>query len=102
VSKCLWVYKRTVELKGQTGFVEVPDDLVDAAIDKDCAEDPKGKTSYALKRRDLKTKPVSLKAKKTRKKKSIDADSLEQGAPVSMDEAIQEAVESADEPQVEN
>lgn len=102
MGKCLWVYKRTVELKGQTGFIEVPDDLVDAAIDKDCAEDPKGKSSYALKRRDLKTKPVSLKAKKTRKKKSIDADSLEQGAPVLMDEAIQAAVERADEPQDQN
>lgn len=102
MGKVLWVHKRTVELRGQTGFIEVPDDLVDAAIDKDCAEDPKGKSSYALKRRDLRTKPVSLKAKKTRKKKSIDADSLEQGAPVSMDEVIQEAVESADEPQDQN
>ena len=55
MGKCLWVYKRTVELRGQTGFVEVPDDLVDAQrIDKDCAEDPKGKSSYALTRRDLK------------------------------------------------
>lgn len=96
MGKCLWVYKRTIELRGQTGFVEVPDDLVDAAIDKDCAEDPKGKSSYALKRRDLKTKPVALTAKKTRKKKAIDADSLEQGAPVQMD------VETVDEPQVEN
>jgi hypothetical protein len=96
VGKCLWVYKRTIELKGQTGFVEVPDDLVDAAIQKDCAEDPKGKTSYALKRRDLRTKPVSLKAKQGRKKKAIDPDSLEQGAPVQMD------AEPVDEPQVEN
>lgn len=96
MGKCLWVYKRTVELRGQTGFVEVPDDLVEAAISKDCAEDPKGKTSYALKRRDLRAKPVSLKAKNTRKKKTIDADSLEQGAPVQMD------AEPVDEPQVEN
>ena len=94
--KTLWVYKRTVELRGMTGFVAVPDEFVDAAVEKDCAEDPKGKSSYALKRRDLKSKPVSLKAKKPRKKKAIDADSLEQGAPVQMD------AESVDEPQVEN
>ena len=96
MGKCLWVYKRTIELRGQTGFIEVPDDLVDAAIDKDCAEDPKGKSSYALKRRDLKTKPVSLKAKKPRKKKAIDSDSLEKGDPVQMD------AEPVDEPQDEN
>ena len=96
MGKCLWVYKRTIELKGETGFVDVPTDLVDAVIEGDCGEDPKGKASYALKRRDLFTKPVSLKAKKTRKKKAIDADSLEQGAPVQMD------AESVDEPQVEN
>lgn len=96
MGKCLWVYKRTVELGGRTGFIEVPDELIEAAIEKDCAEDPKGKTSYALKRRDLKTKPVSLKAKKPRKKKAIDADSLEKGAPVQMD------VETVDEPQDEN
>lgn len=102
MGKCLWVYKRTIELKGQTGFVTVPDDLVDAAIEKDCAEDPKGKSSYALKRRDLKAKPVILRAKKTRKKKSIDAESLEQGAPVAITEAIQQVVESVDEPKSEN
>lgn len=96
MGKCLWVYKRTIELKGQTGFIEVPDDLVDAAIEKDCAEDPKGKTSYALKRRDLRAKPVSLKAKKTRKKKAIDPDSLEKGAPVQIES------EPVDEPQVED
>lgn len=96
MGKCLWVYKRTIELRGQTGFIEVPDDLVKAAIDKDCAEDPKGKSSYALQRRDLKTKPVSLKAKKASKKKAIDADSLEKGEPVQMD------VETVDEPQDEN
>lgn len=101
MGKCLWVYKRTVELRGQTGFIEVPEDLVDAAIDKDCAEDPKGKSSYALKRRDLKTKPVSLKAKKPRKKKAIDSDSLEKGEPVQMNEIFSDA-EPVDEPQDEN
>lgn len=97
MGKCLWVYKRTVELNNQTGFIEVPSELVDAAVAKDCAQDPKGVSSYALKRRDLFTKPVSLQEKKTRKKKSVDADSLQEGAPVEMN-----SESMFDEPKVED
>jgi hypothetical protein len=36
----LWVYKKVEQLGGQTGFVEVEDDLAQQLIDDDCAQNP--------------------------------------------------------------
>ena len=56
----LWVYKRTIELKGKTGFQQVMEPLFSQMIAADTAEDPTGKSANDLKVFDYWSEPESV------------------------------------------
>ena len=56
----LWVYKRTKELKGKTGFQQVMEPLYAQMIAAKAAEDPTGKSANDLEVFDYWGEPISL------------------------------------------
>ena len=56
----LWVYKRTIELKGKTGFQQVMEPLYAQMVSADAAEDPTGKSANELKVFDYWGEPESV------------------------------------------
>lgn len=56
----LWVYKRTIELKGKTGFQQVMEPLYAQMVAADAAEDPTGKSANELKVFDYWSDPESV------------------------------------------
>jgi hypothetical protein len=56
----LWVYKRTIELKGKTGFQQVMEPLYAQMVAADAAEDPTGKSANELEVFDYWGEPISV------------------------------------------
>lgn len=56
----LWVYKRTIELNGKTGFQQVMEPLYAQMVAADAAEDPTGKSANNLQVFDYWSEPVSV------------------------------------------
>jgi hypothetical protein len=56
----LWVYKRTIELKGKTGFQQVMEPLYAQMVAADAAEDPSGKSANELEAFDYWGEPESV------------------------------------------
>ena len=56
----LWVYKRTIELKGKTGFQQVMPPLYAQMIAAKAAEDPTGKSANDLQIFDYWSEPESV------------------------------------------
>jgi hypothetical protein len=56
----LWVYKRTIELNGKTGFQQVMEPLYAQMVSADAAEDPTGKSANELKAFDYWGDPESV------------------------------------------
>lgn len=56
----LWVYRRTVELNGKTGFQQVMEPLYAQMVAGDAAEDPTGKSANDLQVFDYWSEPVSV------------------------------------------
>jgi len=56
----LWVYKRTVELNGKTGFQQVMEPTYMALVNGGAAEDPSGKSASELQSFDYWSEPVSI------------------------------------------
>lgn len=56
----LWVYKRTIELKGKTGFQQVMEPLYAQMVAANAAEDPTGKSGNDLKLFDYWGEPESV------------------------------------------
>ena len=56
----LWVYKRTIELNGKTGFQQVMEPLYAQMVAADAAQDPTGKSANELQVFDYWGEPESV------------------------------------------